>query len=159
MKADEVIEVEVTGWTNPPIDGEAPVVRADVRLGPAPPGKVGSLLSVVVGGVETHALLHPFSQVTRKLRRLATFHRGQQRFGSEMDVQDELRAMEVLAKTLDSLSEDASDRVLEWLMARTKAMVLRRLTERGGGYPSVHQSPSVEESIRMVKEHVNGGRA
>jgi hypothetical protein len=69
----------------------------------------------------------PAGKVARKLRRLATFHRDQQRLGPEMDVEDELRAMQVLAKTLDSLDEDARSRVLEWLRSRTVADEMRKL--------------------------------
>lgn len=54
----------------------------------------------------------------RKLRRLATYARDQKRIPAEMDVQDELRAMEVLAKTLDSLNLPTRERVLTWLEHR-----------------------------------------
>lgn len=158
MKADEVMELETTGWTNPN-GGEAPVIGARVRLGPAPTGKDGSLLSVVIGEVETHALIGPFAPVARKLRRLATFHRGQGRFPAEMDVQDELRAMEVLAKTLDSLDEETSRRVLSWLTAREQAADLRRLARQDPpmrtGFASVDEET---ESLRIAKDYVLGGR-
>lgn len=86
----------------------------------------------------------------RKLRRLATFHRDQHRIPEEMDVQDELRAMEVLAKTLDSLDEETAARVLAWLNSRAQAADLKRL---GRG---AQESPvrTAEESVRLAKERM-----
>lgn len=86
----------------------------------------------------------------RKLRRLSTFARDQKRFPQEMDVQDELRAMEVLAKTLDSLPDTTGFRVLSWLNSRhqTKPAPMTR----GPAGNAAEVSP--EESVRIAKERV-----
>lgn len=98
----------------------------------------------------------------RKMRRLATFARDQGRIPAEMDVDDELRAMAVLAKTLDSLAEEARGRVLEWVRARLVAAELRHLavpparpaSERTG-FPSVDAEPvGAEESLRLAQERL-----
>lgn len=106
--------------------------------------------------IETSVTLAPNAPAGRKLRRLATFARDQKRIPEEMDVQDELRAMEVLAKTLDSLDEETSSRVLSWLTARAQAADLKRLgrgaqeTPMRTGFATI----DAEESVRRAKERV-----
>jgi len=99
--------------------------------------------------------LPPEALANRKLRRLATFHRGQGRLSAEMDVQDELRAMEVLAKTLDSLTPPARHRALGWLSNRHHANEV--LATIAPPYPS-HIPADIglppQESLRIAKERV-----
>lgn len=70
--------------------------------------------------IETRITLEP-GKLPRKLRRLATFSREQARFGPEMDVEDEMRAMSAIVRTVEALPADARRRVLAWVAGRTLA--------------------------------------
>lgn len=124
--------------------------------------KLGEVLSfeLVDRGVYTGSEVCGFNLVVpsemtgpgRKLRRLATYRRDQQRIPAEMDVQDELRAMEVLAKTLDSLNLPTRERVLHWLDHR-KCM---QVTAHTLGREPLPTLVSVSESLRIAKDRVLG---
>lgn len=127
--------------------GEIMHLRVTATPYAAPPG-----CSVAV------RVILPAGKAARKLRRLATFARGQQRFGAEMDVEDELRAMEVMAKTLASLPDTAAFRVLAWLSSRQHTVKGREIAARGvlrtGEAEDARRPPTEEESIRIAKEHL-----
>lgn len=132
---------------NSPDYAAGQLVSAKVRLSRAYDGG-GTLTIMLASGegpkaFEAHALI-PAALVgssVRKLRRLSSFARNQGRLPAEMDVDDELRAMQVLAKTLDSMSDqDTRRRVLLWLTNRDATL---RVTLIGP-----------EESLRLAQERL-----
>lgn len=86
----------------------------------------------------------------RKLRRMATFYRDQTQFGPVLDVQDELRAMGAMAKTLECLPQEAQFRVMRWLNARLAdtAMPITAVPEP--------EPPTEAESVRIARDRVLG---
>lgn len=134
-----------------------PKGRAKVVLDPDPDTTEVMHLRVAAATYDGQATLSvrviiPAGRFARKLRRLATYRRDQQRIPAEMDVQDELRAMEVLAKTLDSLNLPTRERVLHWLDHR-KCM---QVTAHTLGREPLPTLVSVSESLRIAKDRVLG---
>jgi hypothetical protein len=122
-----------------------------LRMGPYHARPDHLLVSIVVHPPDdaAHILIPPNlvnAPSVRKLRTLATYARQQGRIADEMAVEDELKAMGAIARTLDSLPEQVRARVLGWLSDRNGGRLIR------GAPLSALLSP--EDSLRIAKDRV-----
>lgn len=93
---------------------------------------------------------------TRRLRRLATFARRQQTFGQVLDVEDELRAVALLVRTLEQLPREARGRALAYIQSRHHDDPANALAFGLGPQPAPQVPVSYEESVRIARDRVLG---
>ncbi len=158
------VEVKGEGWTDLP-EATEPLQLLPVRveLSPIRAGlRAGStLLDVTVADqsgalVQTRVRAYLLSR-PRALRRLATFHRAQPVFADVLGIEDELRAMSVLGRTLEQLPEEARERTVAWLMDRFRPAPQEGVTERirlSRREAAEGPAPSEAESLSIAKARV-----
>ena len=151
------VEIGTTGWcanSGEPREVPAELQDATVRIdGPLPQGRHAGkmLLSVEVvvlddgRGFDSNTVAYALlpEPLPKALRRLETFRRGQGRIDAEMDSADELRALGVLARTLEQLDAAALRRALQYLNDRY-----------GGCGWRAPMGLSVPESLALARERL-----
>lgn len=142
----------------PGVELQDATLRIDGPL-PSGPHKGRLLLTAEVvaseqGGYHVsmnHHVLLPVD-LPKALRRLETYSRDQGRLGAEMDSADELRALGVLARTMEQLDPASQRRALRYLQDRYDRPALRI----GAPHPVLAVPLSETESLGIARERLLG---
>jgi hypothetical protein len=92
----------------------------------------------------------PEEKKPRKMRLLRSFHRGQDVFDVVHQIDDELRAMQVVAHTLAQFQPDTARRILRWV-SDAYAPETVPVRDEVSGPP---ETRSIDESLALARQRL-----